>query len=557
MKPYESASSMIWMAACAIFDPYWRSESPNRSYVRPLAISYKLHHAASPNALELSEEEQGTVGEVLPIVSHEVDALPAVEEPRPELPIEPAGGNGCRIAVIGAGFSGVLVALHLLWRCRRNDRVYLVERAPRFGLGLAYSTGNPRHLLNVRIDHMSAFADEPDHFARWFTALPEDERLAMADRSPAGTFVHRQLYGAYIQSLLEDSITRLGGGRNLYLITDEATGLRPVDSGLVLETAGGRPYATDAAVLALGNFPPDRSHAPGYFGNPWQPEATRGLEPGRPVLLIGTGLTMIDVCLALLEDGFAGPIYALSRRGLLPQEHAPAPRWDGLVLGSEDRRSLASLCRAVRREVRRATEQRFDWRSVMDALRPHTELLWQELAPADKQRFLRHLRPWWEIHRHRLAPSVAAEIRAIRARGALQVLTGQLDAIEPGPHGLTVSWRPRGESALRQLVVQRVINCSGPQTDPARLSDPLIVQLRGAGLARPDAYGLGMDATGQGALVDREGKPSSRLFGIGPIVRGAYWEITSVPDIRNQAERVALAVLDAARRAAVGTAAEA
>ena len=362
------------------------------------------------------------MGQVVSIVPPEADTPQDSPEPRPELAIEPAADTGCRIAVIGAGFSGVLVALHLLWRCGRNDRVYLVERASRFGLGLAYATGNPRHLLNVRIDNMSAFADEPDHFARWFTALPEAERLAAAERSPAGTFVRRQVYGAYIQHLLEDSITRLGGGRNLYLITDEATGLRPVGRGLVLETAGGRPYGTDAAVLALGNFPPDQTGGPGYFGDPWQPQAVRGLESGRPVFLIGTGLTMIDVCLSLLEDGFAGPIYALSRRGLLPRDHAPAPRWDGLLLGADDRRSLASLVRAVRREVRRATEQRFDWRSVMDALRPHTELLWQELTPADKRRFLRHLRPWWEIHRHRVAPSVAAEIKAARARGALQIL---------------------------------------------------------------------------------------------------------------------------------------
>jgi hypothetical protein len=131
-------------------------------------------------------------------------------------------------------------ALHLLWRCGRNDRIYLVERAPRLGLGLAYSTGT-RHLLNVRIDIMSAFADEPDHFARWLVALPEDERLTAGERSPAGTFVRRQVYGAYIQHLLEDSLTRLGGGRNLYLITDEATGLRPEGSGFLLETAGGRP----------------------------------------------------------------------------------------------------------------------------------------------------------------------------------------------------------------------------------------------------------------------------------------------------------------------------
>ena len=233
---------------------------------------------------------------------------------------------------------------------------------PRLGPGAAYATANPRHLLNVRIENMSAFADEPDHFVRWLAALPEAEQQAAGERSFAGTFVRRQVYGAYVQHLLEDSITRLGGGRNLHLVPDEATALRPIEEGLLLETAGGRPYRMDAAVLALGNFPPDHRQTPGYFGDPWHDDAVRDLRPGRPVLLIGSGLTMIDVCLALLDKGFGGPIFALSRRGLLPHAHDAAPRWDGLRLDAEDRRSLASLCRAVRREARRAAAQGFDWR---------------------------------------------------------------------------------------------------------------------------------------------------------------------------------------------------
>ena len=219
-------------------------------------------------------------------------------------------------------------------------------------------------------------------------------------------------------------------------------------------------------MLALGNFPPDQSQAPGYYGDPWHPAAVRDLAPGRPVLLIGTGHTMVDVCLALLAEGFEGPIYALSRRGLLPHEHAPAPRWDGLRLGADDRRSLASLCRAVRREVRRAADQGFDWRSVMDALRPHTQLLWQELAPADKRRFLRHLRSWWEIHRHRIAPSVAAQIAAARERGALQVMSGRLEQVELTEDGLLAIWRPRGADAVQQL------RCSGSST--ARAPRPTV-----------------------------------------------------------------------------------
>jgi uncharacterized NAD(P)/FAD-binding protein YdhS len=489
------------------------------------------------------------VGRVVPI-TRRFEPRPDETLPADRPDLEPIPDKACRVAVIGAGFSGVLVALHLLWRCRGNDRIYLVERAPRFGRGLAFATGNPRHLLNVRIENMSAFADEPDHFARWLGALPAAERSAAGERSFAGTFIRREVYGAYIAHLLEDSITRLGGGRNLYLITDEATGLRQVDGRYQLATALGRSYDVDAAVLALGNFPPDHSETPAYYGDPWHPAAVRDLAPGRPVLLIGTGQTMVDVCLALLENGFEGPIHALSRRGLLPHEHAPAPRWEGLRLDAEDRRSLAYLCGAVRREVRRAAGEGFDWRSVMDALRPHTQLLWQELTPADKRRFLRHLRSWWEIHRHRIAPSVAARIAAVRARGALHVMSGRLEQVELAQDGLLASWRPRGADERQQLFAQRIINCSGPETDCDRLADPLVAQLLESGLARPDPCRLGLNATGQGALIGHDGRPSARLFGVGPIVRGAFWEIVSVADIRSQAEQVAIAALDTARRSA-------
>ena len=243
------------------------------------------------------------MGQVVPMLSREPDALPS-EASSDGLDLDRMADAGCRIVVIGAGFSGVLVTLHLLWRCRRKDRIYLVERAPRLGQGAAYATGNPRHLLNVRVENMSAFADEPDHFVRWLAALPEAERQAAGEHGFAGTFVRRQVYGAYVQHLLEDSITRLGGGRNLHLVPDEATALRPREDGLLLETAGGRPYLMDAAVLALGNFPPDQGRTPGYFGDPWHRDAVRDLKPGRPVLLIGSGLTMIDVSLALLDQGF-------------------------------------------------------------------------------------------------------------------------------------------------------------------------------------------------------------------------------------------------------------
>ena len=204
----------------------------------------------------------------------------------------------------------------------------------------------------------------------------------------------------------------------------------------------------------------------------------------------------------------------------------------------------------MRREARRAAAEGFDWRSVVDALRPHTQLVWQELAPADKQRFLRHLRPWWEIHRHRIAPSVAAQIDAARERGILRILSGRLERVEAADEGLVATWRPRGAADLQQLQVQRIINCSGPQTDYEQVEDPLVAQLIEAGLAGPDPHRLGLHASAQGALIGRDGQPSRKLFGAGPIVRGTFWELISVAEIRSQAEQVAIAALGAARNSA-------
>lgn len=456
--------------------------------------------------------------------------------------------DGCRIAVIGAGFSGVMTAIHLLWRCKPGERVYLVERSGRVGPGLAYGTRHQRHLVNVRAENMSAFADEPEHFARWLEQLPPEEQADAGERTIAGTFVRRSVYGRYIQDLLREAIARQDGADNLYLVADEATALRPIEGRLQLETESGRHYPVDAAVLAIGNHAPARPTLPGYVANPWSEAATAPLEPGLPVVLLGTGLTMADVCLTLADQGFAGPIHAISRRGLFPLAHAPSSPWPGLRLGTEDRRSLLKLFRAVRREVRRAAAQGVGWRAVIDALRPHAQTLWAEMSVADKARFLRHARPWWDVHRHRMAPPVAATLAHLRASGTLEAHAGRIVAITPAGKALRVRWRPRGEAGEQQILAQRVIDCTGLACDYTELADPLVQQLLADRLVRPAPMGLGLDCTTWGAMTDAEGQPSRQLFGVGPVTRGALFEITAVPEIRSQAEQVAANVLTLARR---------
>src|SRR5215218_871161 len=345
-----------------------------------------------------------------------------------------AGGPGLRIAVVGAGVSGALTAIHLLWRCRPEDRVYLVEKSARLGPGVAYGTRHPRHLVNVRAENMSAFADEPDHFAKWLARLPDEERAAAGRKTMAGLFVRRDVYGRYVQELLGDAIIRQGGFQNLYIVTDGAVALRPSPAGpggLALETEGGRVYDLDAAVVAVGNLPPADPGLPGYVADPWAEGALDRVVPGRPVLLLGTGLTAIDVFLVLQDRGFEGPVVALSRRGLLPRAHAPASPWADLRLEPADRRSIAALARAVRREVARAKGVGVDWRCVMDALRPQLRAVWRELPDAERARFVRHLRPYWDVHRHRMAPPVAEAVEAALRSGAFGVEAGRIEAVQP------------------------------------------------------------------------------------------------------------------------------
>lgn len=463
------------------------------------------------------------------------------------------GGAGFRIAIIGAGLSGSLLAVHLLSRCRPEDRVFLIERRAGFGRGLAYSTNNPNHLLNVRAGNMSAFHDQPGHFVDWLTRRSHDPGLA---QPTADSFVSRRLYGTYIRSLLTEAMWGGGKGRNLVLVPDTAQSIRarPHEPGgaggrLMVTVGVGRAYPVDAVVLAAGNFPPDRSQG-AYIGNPWDPEAISGLAADARVVLIGTGLTMIDTVQSLLDAGHKGPILALSRRGFLPRRHRPTRP---LSLAAEElpqTTSVARLCRWLHARTEAAAAAGIGWRAVIDGLRPHVPDIWRRLPVDERRRFLRHLRPWWEVRRHRLAPEIASLIDATIASGQLTVRAGRLRAIDAGGERVRLRYRDLASGAEEEIEADRVINCSGPESDYRACRDPLLRDLLATGMVRPDALHLGLDVTEDGALVDTTGEPWPELFALGPITRGSFWEVTAVPDIRLQAVRLAtrLQQLSAASR---------
>jgi len=398
------------------------------------------------------------------------------------------------IAVIGAGFSGTLLTLHLLRQCPPGTRIVLIERNRQFGLGQAYGTGNPNHLLNVPAGRMSAFHQCPDDFLRWLRALPDAERDGVIPA--AGSFVPRRLFGAYVRHLLRAEVRRPDRQNELVLLPGDVVGIDRGDPGLVLQRDRGAPIRADLAVLSIGNFPPEPMPVadPSFYDSalyrpdPWAPDAFTALDPAAPVLLVGTGLTMVDAVVSLLDQGHHGPIYALSRRGLLPRRHLPgAPPPEAAHAYPT---GLAELTRFLRREVAGAAAQGGDWRPVIDALRPFTQDVWQAMSLPDRARFLRHLRPWWEVHRHRMPGPVADRIDGAIARRQLRIRAGRIRSFRVEDGMIDVIYRPRGFEAIATLLVARVINCAGPGADYDRIADPLVRRLLAEGTARPDALRL-------------------------------------------------------------------
>lgn len=418
------------------------------------------------------------------------------------------------VAIVGAGLSGSLLAA--LLAARGRDCV-LIERSGVFGLGLAYSTTNDSHRLNVRSGRMSAIADDPKHFVRWLETTGE------WDADP-NAFAPRRVYGLYVQDLLARA-ERDGPGR-IERVTGEAAAITED----CVRLADGRALTADQIVLATGNPAPQNAEAgAGVIPDAWAPGALNVVRPADDVVILGSGLTMIDVVLELEDRGWTGRVTAISRRGLLPRSH-DATQAHPTAHPPVD----APLSRRMKAFRTRAAE--IGWGVAMDELRAVNADLWSSLPDADRARFLRHLRPWWDVHRHRIATDVARRIEALIAADRLDIRAGRLDRVEPADGSALVHWRPRGAEAVEVISARVLIDCTGPGVDPTRMTDALTRSLLTSGQAKPDAHRLGLDVDAEGRVI---GPVSDRLFILGPPSRAAFWEVVAVPDIRVRARDLA------------------
>ena len=440
------------------------------------------------------------------------------------------------IAIVGGGASGTLAALYLLREAagRRTPlRIALIDRHGRHGLGQAYATTHPAHLLNSPADTMSALDGDPGHLTRWAAqaGVAQDE------------FLPRRDYGRYLTESLAAAERSAWPTARVTRITAAVAAIRRCSHGRALRlhlAADGRIDA-DAIVLATGSLPPappcpvpqDR-----YIADPWEPGALDALADGSPVAVLGTGLSMLDVAIALTGTHPRTAVYAISRHALLPREHRwPRPTTAPVIRAAEGTLRLTTLIRDVRATIGAYPGH---WQDVVDALRPQIPRLWAQLPETDQRLFLRHVARYWEVHRHRVPPETARRAAALTAAARLSIHRGRLVAVTGQPGGLCVRIdRGTPSSEIDELAVGWLVNCTGPAADITATADPLLRHLLDTGLARPDPLRLGLDTDPHGAIRDADGRPARDIFALGPLLRGSRYETTAIPEIRDQAAALA------------------
>ncbi len=459
-------------------------------------------------------------------------------------PLPRHGRRRLRVAIVGGGASGTLTAIHLLRGAGGIPlEITLLDAAGSFGPGVAYGTEDPLHLLNVPAVRMGGIASYPDHFHKWLRQ----------SRKPVDPeeFVPRSLYGEYLEALLEsaalaNSSARLD--RRTVEVCRLATG-RDFGEGVTLSLAGGEEIEADRAVLAIGPLPggnpvpvpPELRDSGAYIANPCQPGAMDVARDAQSVLIVGTGLTMVDVALSLAARRPNLQMLAVSRHGILPRSHRreltaiepfPIPIDEG---------TLEQVAVALLERITVIAQEGGDWRDAIDSARATIPAVWRALELDERRRFLTRFQRLWEAHRFRVAPASAGRVESLRLGRQLDVCARRVARLEQH-RGRVRAWLDGGDAGLGPVDVDLVVNCCGPGTDIRRTASPLIAGMLADGSARPDPLGLGLDVGRDGSLLNASGAAQASIHVVGALRRGVEWEATSVTEIREHAAVVAQAI---------------
>jgi uncharacterized NAD(P)/FAD-binding protein YdhS len=445
---------------------------------------------------------------------------------------------GSKVIIIGGGLSGSLLAMQLA-RSPGGSEVVLIEKNPEFlGRGVAYQYDFTHQPLNVVAGGMSLFPDKPLDFVRWLEANHFRYNHLIDQVSPEA-FIPRKIFGDYVLENLEKIQQEVS--ERLQIRIDEAISIMDFGKRKTVVFASGNALHADHVILALGNFPPADLFAthnpvqndPRYFASPWSDRVYSDIKGDEDILLVGSGLTAVDIVLGLIVRKFRGKVTMLSRRGVFPLPHDLTHQ--AISITVPENYSPRKMLLWVRYLMRK--NPAVPWSVIIDGLRPYTQKIWLQWIVSDKQYFLKKIRPYWEIARHRIPSASSERLNNMMEKGQLVLKKGTIEEASVSSNGIEILYR--SESGLNSQVFQKVINCTGPESNYRKVRFPIIVDLIARGKVKIDELGLGIKCTPEGSIINDQGEVEQGIWCIGPMRKAVLWETTALRELREQSSALA------------------
>ena len=459
----------------------------------------------------------------------------AIMQPKPP----PTSGKPV-VAIIGGGVSGAGVAYHLARMTADAHPVILVfEPRAELGRGLAYDTDDPAHRIKVPAAKMSLQPDDQGDFHDGFDARDAVACDPEAKRPDGQVFPRRRLFGDYVASLLKPFLDD-GSVRHCRAAVSHVE--RRAGRWSIRDDKGG---VTEADIVAIATSHPPPA-APGrlasrlaahprFVADTTKSGALDVVRPHDRVLVIGNGLTAADVIASLAGRGHDGAVTAISRRGLRSRGHAPVPQPLFGDFVADAAHSAVSLLAGIRAAISAAKAQGISWHGVLDQVRAQGHDLWRGLPIAERRRLVRHLRPYWDVHRFRIAPQVETVLDMAIAAGRLDILAGSVADARIEGELIACTLQPRHQRQPLERSYDAVVVTTGPAHGGILDTQPWLAALAASGHLSLDPTGLGLACTERSEAIGPSGTADPSLLISGPLARGTFGELMGLPQVTEHA----------------------
>ena len=457
-----------------------------------------------------------------------------------------------KIGIIGAGFSGTMTAVHLIHNTSDPIEIILINEKKTMHKGIAFEPYSKQHLLNVTTIKMSAFADDKEHFLNW--VMMHDNYSSKDRNIIADSFLPRYIYGQYLDDIWLEA-TSSAKAKQVKITHKDGlvTDLDVSAEDATLYINNGEKLTVDACIITSGNNAPGNPRipnqkfyeSPNYYQNPWGKASVINTVANKPILIVGNGLTMVDTVLGLRENGFENEIYSISPNGfnILPHRHNGFV-YTKLIDELKDDATFLDIVKLFNKHIKLIREFGLSAEPVVDSLRPLTQEIWKRLTQREKKIFISRFRNLWGVARHRIPLHIYDKLQKQRIDDKLNIRAGKLLNITEENGDVNVEFYNKKTQRNENLIVQRVINCTGPETNLEMLNENFLSKCQKKGIVVQDEFKLGINADSNTyQVLDKYGNQIKNLFTIGSSLRGMLWESTAVNELRYQADRLARVIL--------------